>query len=59
MCLLIACVCTSAVLLPYVYISFCRFLVDMRGEDVTSTQLRDDLMTMLVAGRWINVYVMS
>ena len=30
--------------------SLLRFLVDMRGEDVTSMVLRDDLMTMLIAG---------
>jgi cytochrome P450 len=30
--------------------SMLRFMVDMRDEDVTSRQLRDDLMTMLVAG---------
>lgn len=30
--------------------SLLRFLVDMRGEDVNSKQLRDDLMTMLIAG---------
>lgn len=30
--------------------SLLRFLVDMRGEDVSSTVLRDDLMTMLIAG---------
>ncbi len=30
--------------------SLLRFLVDMRGEDTTSLQLRDDLMTMLIAG---------
>jgi len=30
--------------------SLLRFLVDMRGEDLTSTALRDDLMTMLIAG---------
>lgn len=30
--------------------SLLRFLVDMRGEDCTSKQLRDDLMTMLIAG---------
>lgn len=34
--------------------SLLRFLVDMRGEDTTSTQLRDDLMTMLIAG-WIDL----
>lgn len=30
--------------------SLLRFLVDMRGEDTTTSQLRDDLMTMLIAG---------
>lgn len=30
--------------------SLLRFMVDMRGEDVTSMRLRDDLMTMLIAG---------
>ena len=30
--------------------SLLRFLVDMRGEDSTAKQLRDDLMTMLIAG---------
>jgi hypothetical protein len=30
--------------------SLLRFLVDMRGEESTSKQLRDDLMTMLIAG---------
>jgi len=30
--------------------SLLRFLVDMRGEDATAKQLRDDLMTMLIAG---------
>uniref|UniRef100_A0A7S4MBT7 Cytochrome P450 n=1 Tax=Odontella aurita TaxID=265563 RepID=A0A7S4MBT7_9STRA len=30
--------------------SLLRFLVDMRGEDLSSTVLRDDLMTMLIAG---------
>uniref|UniRef100_A0A7S2RIW3 Cytochrome P450 n=1 Tax=Rhizochromulina marina TaxID=1034831 RepID=A0A7S2RIW3_9STRA len=30
--------------------SLLRFLVDMRGEDSTTTQLRDDLITMLIAG---------
>ena len=30
--------------------SLLRFLVDMRGEESTSRQLRDDLMTMLIAG---------
>jgi len=30
--------------------SVLRFLVDQRGEEADSTQLRDDLMTMLIAG---------
>lgn len=30
--------------------SLLRFLVNMRGEDLSSTVLRDDLMTMLIAG---------
>jgi cytochrome P450 family 97 subfamily B polypeptide 3 len=30
--------------------SLLRFLCDMRGEDLTSSVLRDDLMTMLIAG---------
>jgi cytochrome P450 len=30
--------------------SLLRFLVDQRGEEADSTQLRDDLMTMLIAG---------
>jgi len=30
--------------------SFLRYLVDLRGEETTCTQLRDDLMTMLIAG---------
>jgi len=30
--------------------SLLRFLVDMRGEDLSSLTLRDDLMTMLIAG---------
>eukprot|EP00536_Pseudo-nitzschia_multiseries_P000584 jgi/Psemu1/249715/estExt_Genewise1Plus.C_70120 len=30
--------------------SLLRFLIDMRGEDLSSMVLRDDLMTMLIAG---------
>lgn len=30
--------------------SLLRFLADMRGEDLSSSVLRDDLMTMLIAG---------
>eukprot|EP01038_Epipyxis_sp_PR26KG_P008228 gene8228-11135_t len=39
--------------------SLLRFLVDMRGEDTTSTQLRDDLMTMLVAGHETTAAVLT
>lgn len=31
--------------------SLLRFLVDMRGADPDDKQLRDDLMTMLIAGQ--------
>jgi hypothetical protein len=31
--------------------SLLRFLVDMRGADPDDKQLRDDLMTMLIAGK--------
>ena len=30
--------------------SLLRFLVDMKGEDTNTVQLRDDLITMLIAG---------
>merc|ERR1719324_699264 len=30
--------------------SLLRFLVDMKGEATTGTQLRDDMITMLIAG---------
>ncbi len=30
--------------------STCRFLVDVRGGDATQKQLRDDLITLLIAG---------
>lgn len=39
--------------------SLLRFLVDMRGEDTTSTQLRDDLMTMLIAGHETTAAVLT
>jgi cytochrome P450 len=43
--------------------SLLRFLADMRGEDLTSKVLRDDLMTMLIAGHETtavsNEYVLS
>lgn len=39
--------------------SLLRFLVDMRGEDTSSKQLRDDLMTMLVAGHETTAAVLT
>lgn len=39
--------------------SLLRFLVDMRGEETTSTQLRDDLMTMLIAGHETTAAVLT
>eukprot|EP01042_Synura_sphagnicola_P003493 gene3493-4340_t len=39
--------------------SLLRFLVDMRGEDTTSVQLRDDLMTMLIAGHETTAAVLT
>ena len=39
--------------------SLLRFLVDMRGEDTTSTQVRDDLMTMLIAGHETTAAVLT
>ena len=39
--------------------SLLRFLVDMRGEDVTNKQLRDDLMTMLIAGHETTAAVLT
>ena len=39
--------------------SLLRFLVDMRGEESTSTQLRDDLMTMLIAGHETTAAVLT
>eukprot|EP00963_Diacronema_lutheri_P001306 scaffold85_cov358-Pavlova_lutheri.AAC.13 len=39
--------------------SLLRFLVDMRGEQVTNKQLRDDLMTMLVAGHETTAAVLT
>lgn len=32
--------------------SLLRFLVDMRDADLEAKQMRDDLMTMLIAGGW-------
>jgi len=40
-------------------VSLLRFLVDMRGENTTSTQLRDDLMTMLIAGHETSAAVLT
>jgi cytochrome P450 len=39
--------------------SLLRFLVDMRGEDATCEQLRDDLMTMLIAGHETTAAVLT
>jgi len=39
--------------------SLLRFLVDMRGEETTSQQLRDDLMTLLVAGHETTAAVLT
>lgn len=39
--------------------SLLRFLVDMRGEEVSSKQLRDDLMTMLIAGHETTAAVLT
>jgi cytochrome P450 len=39
--------------------SLLRFLVDMRGENTTSKQLRDDLMTMLIAGHETTAAVLT
>lgn len=39
--------------------SLLRFLVDMRGEDCTSKQLRDDLMTMMIAGHETTAAVLT
>ncbi|XP_071904302.1 cytochrome P450 97B2, chloroplastic isoform X4 [Coffea arabica] len=39
--------------------SLLRFLVDMRGADVDDCQLRDDLMTMLIAGHETTAAVLT
>eukprot|EP00850_Spirogloea_muscicola_P009567 SM000054S18053 [mRNA] locus=s54:172270:176077:+ [translate_table: standard] len=39
--------------------SLLRFLVDMRGEDASNKQLRDDLMTMLIAGHETTAAVLT
>jgi cytochrome P450 len=39
--------------------SLLRFLVDLRGEEATDKQLRDDLMTMLVAGHETTASVLT
>mmetsp|Transcript_2276 Transcript_2276/g.2755 ORF Transcript_2276/g.2755 Transcript_2276/m.2755 type:complete len:778 (+) Transcript_2276:162-2495(+) len=39
--------------------SLLRFLVDMRGEDLSSSVLRDDLMTMLIAGHETTAAVLT
>ncbi|GAB2282499.1 hypothetical protein Dimus_017041 [Dionaea muscipula] len=39
--------------------SLLRFLVDMRGDDIDDRQLRDDLMTMLIAGHETTAAVLT
>ena len=39
--------------------SLLRFLVDSRGEDISNKQLRDDLMTMLIAGHETTAAVLT
>lgn len=39
--------------------SLLRFLVDSRGEDITTKVLRDDLMTMLIAGHETTAAVLT
>ena len=39
--------------------SLLRFLVDARGEDASAKQLRDDLMTMLIAGHETTAAVLT
>jgi cytochrome P450 family 97 subfamily B polypeptide 3 len=39
--------------------SLLRFLADMRGEDLSSSQLRDDLMTFLIAGHETTAAVLT
>lgn len=39
--------------------SLLRFLVDSRGEDISNRQLRDDLMTMLIAGHETTAAVLT
>jgi cytochrome P450 len=39
--------------------SLLRFLVDMRGADLNNVQLRDDLMTMLIAGHETTAAVLT
>merc|ERR1719171_2228335 len=40
-------------------VSLLRFLVDMRGEEATGSQLREDLMTMLIAGHETTAAVLT
>ena len=39
--------------------SLLRFLADMRGEDLSGKQLRDDLMTFLIAGHETTAAVLN
>jgi cytochrome P450 len=40
-------------------VSLLRFLVDVRGEEASGSQLRDDLMTMLIAGHETTAAVLT
>lgn len=39
--------------------SLLRFMVDLRGADLSDKQLRDDLMTMLIAGHETTAAVLT
>ena len=36
-----------------------RFLIDLRGEEVDNTQMRDDLITLLIAGHETTAAVLT
>ena len=50
-----ACACVCQVSDP----SLLRFLVDLRDADLSDKQLRDDLMTMLIAGHETTAAVLT
>lgn len=52
-CHVVCCKLTGSASIPMLQVSdpsLLRFLVDMRGANPDDKQLRDDLMTMLIAG---------